>query len=120
MNKKNKIDKLSDELFRSLRADESGINSATDSPFLFRRIISGINAERKRRAEECNDWRAALIEIKHAIPVLTLAAATIFAALVFYPANHQNGNGNGVEITSISGDEMVNTAIGMNDSSNGQ
>ncbi|MEK7831564.1 MAG: hypothetical protein AAB401_10795 [Acidobacteriota bacterium] len=78
-----KLDRLSDELFRALEASESEINTAADSPFLFRRICARIEAEQRRLNEENNPWFALMAQVRQAIPVFALLAVVALASSIY-------------------------------------
>ena len=87
-----KLDRLSDELFRALEASESEINTAAESPFLFRRIRARIESEQRRLAEEGNPWLALMTQFRQAIPVFALLAVVALASSLYL---HLNENNNG-------------------------
>ncbi len=78
-----KLERLSDELFRALEASESEINTAAESPFLFRRIRARIESEQRRLAEENNPWLALLTQFRQAIPVFALLAVVALASSLY-------------------------------------
>lgn len=84
-----KLDRLSDELFRALEASENEINTAAESPFLFRRIRARIESEQRRLAEENNPWLALMTQVKQAIPVFALLAIVALASSLYV---HFNGS----------------------------
>ncbi len=96
-NKKNnhiddeKLDRLSDEMFRALEARESEINTAAESPFLFRRIRARIESEQRRLAEEGNPWLALMTQFRQAIPVFALLAVVALASSLYLHSNDKNG-----------------------------
>lgn len=75
-----KLDRLSDELFRALEASELEINTAAESPFLFRRICARIEAEQRRLSVENNPWFALMAQVRQAIPVFALLAVVALAS----------------------------------------
>ena len=85
-----KLDRLSDELFRALEASESEINIAADSPFLFRRICARIESEQRRLAEENNPWMALLTQFRQAIPVFALLAVVALASSLYLHTSETN------------------------------
>lgn len=81
-----KFDRLSDELFRALEASETEINTAAESPFLFRRIRARIEAEQRRLSEESSSWFTLMAQVRQAIPVFALLAIVALASsLYWYP-----------------------------------
>lgn len=78
-----KLDRLSDELFRALEASESEINTAAESPFLFRRVCARIEAEQRRLNEENNPWFALMAQVRQAIPVFVLLAVVALASSIY-------------------------------------
>ncbi|MBS1787127.1 MAG: hypothetical protein JST85_05360 [Acidobacteria bacterium] len=81
-----KFDRLSDELFRALEASETEINTAAESPFLFRRIRARIEAEQRRLSEENSSWFTLMAQVRQAIPVFALLAIVALASsLYLYP-----------------------------------
>lgn len=87
-----KIDRLSDELFRALEASESEINTAAESPFLFRRIRARIESEQRRLVEENNPWMALLTQFRQAIPVFALLAVVALASSLYLHKSETNSN----------------------------
>jgi hypothetical protein len=80
-----KLDRLSDELFRALEASEAEVNTAATSPFLFRRIHARIESEKRRMAEESSPWLALMAQVRQAIPVFALlAVAALVSSLYLY------------------------------------
>ncbi len=90
-----KLDRLSDELFRALEASDNEINTAAESPFLFRRIRARIDAEQRRLNEENNTWFALMAQVRQAIPVFALLAiVALVSSLYLYSwDNKPMGNG---------------------------
>lgn len=78
-----KLDRLSDELFSALEASESEINTAAESPFLFRRVCARIEAEQRRLNEENNPWFALMAQVRQAIPVFVLLAVVALASSIY-------------------------------------
>jgi len=78
-----KLDKLSDELFRALEASENEINTAAESPFLFRRVRARIEAEQRRLSEENSSWFALMAQIRQAIPVFALLAIVALVSSLY-------------------------------------
>lgn len=87
-----KLDCCGDELLRSLAATEVEINTAATSPFLFRRICARIEAEKLRRAEERNPWRALLVQARHALPIVAVLAIMALGALWYTAPNNGLSN----------------------------
>ena len=86
-----KLDRLSDELFHALEASDAEINTAAESPFLFRRIRARIEAEQRRQAEESNPWLALMAQVRQAIPVFALlAVAALISSLYLYSGENRN------------------------------
>ncbi len=85
-----KLDRLSDELFRALEASESEIDNAAESPFLFRRIRARIESEQRRLAEETNPWLALMTQFRQAIPVFALLAVVALASSLYLHTNETN------------------------------
>lgn len=86
-----KLERLSDELFRALEASESEINTAAESPFLFRRIRARIESEQRRLAEENNPWLALLMQFRQAVPVFALLAVLALGSSLYLHFNDSNG-----------------------------
>lgn len=78
-----KLDRLSDELFRALEASDNEINTAAESPFLFRRIRARIEAEQRRMNEENNSWFALMAQVRQAIPVFALLAIVALVSSLY-------------------------------------
>ncbi|MGE0886251.1 MAG: hypothetical protein AB7P14_22170 [Blastocatellales bacterium] len=78
-----KLDRLSDELLRSLEASEAEINTAATSPFLYRRIHARIEAEKRRLSEESNPWLALMLQVRQAIPVFALLAVVALISTLY-------------------------------------
>ncbi len=78
-----KLDRLSDELFRALEASDNEINTAAESPFLFRRIRARIEAEQRRLNEENNSWFALMAQVRQAIPVFALLAIVALVSSLY-------------------------------------
>lgn len=87
-----KLDRLSDELFRALEASDNEINTAAESPFLFRRIRARIESEQRRLAEENNPWLALMTQVRQAIPVFALLAVLALGSSLYL---HWNDNNSG-------------------------
>lgn len=122
-----KLDRFGEELLHALEASDSEINTAANSPFLYRRIRVRIEAEQRRRVEERGKWFALLTEAKHAIPVLA-TIAVVAAVLVWYtPAvvTQMPSAGNGSSATSqmstigdispFTNDEMMASIVDWNE-----
>ncbi|MFN0107963.1 MAG: hypothetical protein ACKVZH_03845 [Blastocatellia bacterium] len=78
-----KLDRLSDQLFRALEASDVEINTAAESPFLFRRIHARIEAEQRRMAEESTPWFALMAQVRQAIPVFALLAIVALGSSLY-------------------------------------
>lgn len=78
-----KLDRLSDELLRSLEASEAEINTAATSPFLYRRIHARIESEKRRLSEESNPWLALMLQVRQAIPVFALLAVVALISTLY-------------------------------------
>lgn len=78
-----KLDRLSDELLRSLEASETEISTAANSPFLFRRIQARIEAEKRRMAEESSPWLTLMLQVRQAIPVFALLAVVALVSTIY-------------------------------------
>ena len=90
-----KFDRLSGELFRALEASENEIDTAAESPFLFRRIRARIEAEQRRLSEENGSWFALMAQVRQAIPVFALLAVMALASsLYLYSWENKTGGGN--------------------------
>lgn len=88
-----KLDRLSDELFRALEASDNEINTAAESPFLFRRIRARIEAEQRRMNEENNSWFALMAQFRQAIPVFALLAiVALISSLYLYSGGSRTTN----------------------------
>lgn len=77
------LDRFSDELMRAFEANDTEINTAATSPFLFRRIRARIEAEQRLMAEESNPWLALVAQVQRAIPVLALLAVVALASSLY-------------------------------------
>ncbi len=85
-----KLDRLSDELFRALEANDTEISTAAESPFLFRRIRARIESEQRRLSEENSSWFTLMAQVRQAIPVFALLAIVALASsLYLYPWNNK-------------------------------
>ncbi len=102
-----KLDRLSDELFRALEASDNEINTAAESPFLFRRIRARIEAEQRRMNEENNSWFALMAQVRQAIPVFALLAiAALVSSLYLYSWGNkpmENGGALAEQQTALAG-----------------
>ncbi|HQR32201.1 MAG TPA: hypothetical protein PLK30_05660 [Blastocatellia bacterium] len=101
-----KLDRLSDELFRALEANDTEINTAAESPFLFRRIRARIESEQLRLSEENSSWFTLMAQVRQAIPVFALLAIVALASsLYLYPwGNKPMGNaGSAAEQQTLAG-----------------
>lgn len=78
-----KLDRLSDELLRSLEASETEISTAANSPFLFRRIQARIEAEKRQMAEESSPWLTLMLQVRQAIPVFALLAVVALVSTIY-------------------------------------
>lgn len=96
------LDCCGDELLRALAASEAEINSAANSPFLFRRIRARIEAEERARAEERNPWRALLVQTRHALPIVAVLAMMALGALWYAPTDALPANSMADEPSSLS------------------
>lgn len=85
-----KLNCCGDELLRSLAATEAEVSTAATSPFLFRRICARIEAEKLRRAEERNPWRALLVQARHALPIVAVLAIMALGALWYVPPGNNS------------------------------
>lgn len=85
-----KLNCCGDELLRSLAATEAEVSAAANSPFLFRRICARIEAEKLRRAEERNPWRALLVQARHALPIVAVLAIMALGALWYAPPSNNS------------------------------
>jgi len=122
-----KLDRISEELLHALDATSHEIEAAANSPFLYRRIRSRIEAEEKRRAGERNLWFVLLTGIKNAIPVFTMIAIITIGIVMFNPLQNGTSGSNGAsliiineELPALSSDEMIATFVGWNESQSDQ
>ena len=85
-----KLDRFGAELMHAFEANETEINTASASPFLFRRIHARIEAEQRRLAEESNPWVALFVQVRRAIPVFALlAVAALISSLYLHAGKSQ-------------------------------
>jgi len=85
-----KLDRFGAELMQAFEANETEINAASSSPFLFRRIRARIEAEQRRLTEENNPWVAIFVQVRRAIPVFALlAVAALISSLYFHTGKSQ-------------------------------
>lgn len=71
---KNRFERIETEIFRALEASESEIEAAANSPFLYQRLRTRLEAETKRRNEPGKEWLAWLATARLATPALALVA----------------------------------------------
>jgi len=98
-----KLDRLSDELLRSLEASEAEINTAATSPFLFRRIHARIEAEKRRLAEESNPWMTVMLQVRQAIPVFALLAVAALISSMYLHSGEIKKPQNEQQATLVAG-----------------
>jgi hypothetical protein len=118
-----KLDRFGDELLRVFEASDAEINTAANSPFLYRRIRARIEAEERRLAQQRNSWLALLFGVKRAIPVMAMLAIVALASLMFTPSlspPRQATNGMNEDtptlmsdVFSFSQDELLASAVGL-------
>jgi hypothetical protein len=120
-----RLDRFGEELLNVIEASEAEIDRAAASPFLYRRILARIEAERKRRAEEWNRWMAVLREAQNATPIFALIA--IVVAAFVWQASEQLTQAPAVnnrsslpltvssELLPVSNDEMVTSVVGWDE-----
>ena len=75
-----RLDSLASDVVRALATNSSEAESVANSPFLYTRIRSRIDAERKRR-EEGEGWLAMLGVIWRTVPAMALVA--VLAVVMF-------------------------------------
>lgn len=68
------LQRIEAEVFRALEASPSEIETAANSPFLYRRLRVSIEAEARRRTETGREWLAWLVTARQATPALALVA----------------------------------------------
>ena len=68
------LQRIETEVFRALEASPAEIETAANSPFLYRRLRVSIEAETRRRAETGREWLAWLVTARQATPALALVA----------------------------------------------
>jgi anti-sigma-K factor RskA len=73
-----RLDRIGRRVLRASAANEHEAEAAASSPFLYARLRSRIDAERKRR-EEGERWFAVLGVVWRAVPAMALVAAFAFA-----------------------------------------
>lgn len=98
-----KLDRLSDELFRALEASDNEINTAAESPFLFRRIRARIEAEQRRLNEENTSWFALMAQVRQAIPVFALLAIVALVSSLYLYSGGGRSTGNADPQATIAG-----------------
>ena len=129
-----KLDRFGVELMHAFEANESEINAAAASPFLFRRIRARIEAEQRRQAEESNPWYALIVQARRAIPVLALLAVMALVSSLYLHSGKSlppAGGGAAVETqaTLVAGlpaflqdsqEDVEGTLVGWHGSQSGQ
>lgn len=118
-----KVDRLIGALFAAYRASSEEEVSA--SPYLHRRIMARIEAEKRRRSEEGSAWGMLFLEAKHVIPVLTMIAVAAIGLAIYSPSlnNSPTMGSQGAasqvlvasDIPPFSNDEMMASAIDADD-----
>ena len=114
-----KLDRFSDKLLRAFEANDTEINNAATSPFLYRRIRVRIEAEERRLAQQRNQWFALLVGVKHALPVMATLAIIAIGSLWYLPSQWQQqipGDEPPTlmsDVFSFSQDEMLASAVGL-------
>jgi hypothetical protein len=125
---KEKLDRFGAELLHAIEASDAEINTASASPFLYRRIRVRIEAEQKRLADERSKWFALLVEAKHALPILATISVIAIGLLWYTPAHApQTGGTRGAsqmsaltEISPLSNDEMMASIVGWSERNSNQ
>lgn len=124
-----KLDRFGEELLHAMEATSHEISTASNSPFLYRRIRVRIEEEERRRATERNQWFVLLLGVKHAIPVLTTIAAITIGIVMFDSvqvgqSGGRNANGGLIivndELPALSSDEMLASFVGWQDAQQNQ
>jgi len=111
-----KLNRFSDELLRAFEAGDAEINTAANSPFLYRRIRVRIEAEERRLAEQRGAWQALLTGVKRAIPVMAMLAVVAFASLIIRQTAIVPGEDPPSimsDVFSFSQDELIASAAGI-------
>jgi hypothetical protein len=120
-----KFERLEAELFRALEANEAEVEAAANSPFLYQRLRTRLDAEIKRRSEPGKEWLAWLVAARQAAPALTLVA--LLALGVFWTVGKSNSatglNAQGGAETALSdelsNDDVLAELVGWEESGNG-
>src|SRR5215813_12635517 len=110
------LSRFSDELLRAFEASDAEINTASASPFLYRRIRVRIEAEERRLAEQRGGWVTLLTGVKRAIPVMVMLAVVAFASLIIRQTAIVPGEEPPSimsDIFSFSQDELIASAAGI-------
>lgn len=96
-----RLDRAGRELLRAdAAAGESVAERVAQTPFLYTRVRSRIQAERARREDE-GRWRALLGVVWRAAPAMTLV--TLFAFLLFWSSNLGAGTAGSLSVESLLG-----------------
>lgn len=86
---KREIDRLTDSLLDAWR--EAGVEAGVEAekapaaPWLHRRVLARIEAEKRRRLEEGQTWRLLFLEAKQVLPFLTMIAIAAMCLAAWYP-----------------------------------
>lgn len=125
-----KLDCAGRVVLRVAAADETEIEAAATSPFLFTRLRAAI-AEEQRRREESSGWLSIFFVARQAIPTMALIALltailTVWSAQLGAPTSTADddalfgGPGTGVEQTVLADrnglppDEVLNIVVDRN------
>ncbi|HVF87220.1 MAG TPA: hypothetical protein VM866_06510 [Pyrinomonadaceae bacterium] len=124
------LDRLGRELVRTSANNETEVESAAASPFLYARVRARIAAERRRR-EAGENWLSLLTVARRAVPAMALSAAIAFGVFQFGGNNQFEqsfddddvlfaANDTGVgrvvfdDTDALSNDEMLDTIMSGN------
>jgi hypothetical protein len=78
-----KLDRVGRTLIRAAAMSEKESDDATASPFLYKRVRAGIEAERLRREEAYDGWLQILHVARRAIPIMAMVAIVSFGFFWF-------------------------------------
>jgi hypothetical protein len=83
-----RFERLEAEIFRALEATEVEVEAAANSPFLYQRLRTRLEAEIKRRNEPGKEWLAWLATARQVAPAMALVA--LLAIGVFWTVSQSN------------------------------
>lgn len=92
------LDRVGREIVRAAAANEMEAEAASSSPFLYARLRSRIDAERRRR-EQGEGWFTYLAVMWRAVPAMALVA--VFAFALFWTSSTGGGTPMNVSLESL-------------------